>query len=1103
MTLVSPGVEIDIIDQSQYVPSSLSTVPYFLIATASNKPSGSGVGIAPGTLPENANNVYLITSQRDLAATYGTPLFYTTSSGTPINGYELNEYGLLAAYSSLGLSSACYVQRVDVDLSALTPTTARPKGAPNNGTYWLNTTSSVWGIFQWNQVTGSFSNVTPIQITDTNDLQPSSDVPLQSFGSIGNYAVTTTYVYNPLYYKRGGATSLQTSSSTISDLYNTWVLVGSDDWRTAFPTVYGTLYPSNLVAANTFGINGVTITVPAAPNNTVNGLQTAINSANIPGVYAANINGALNIYGTSEALNGSNNGQINITNGIGSVLATLGITAGVYSVPQYQASPSYTVPRWRTSDTTPAPSGSIWQKTNNVNLGMLLNLERYNSVLGQYVTQSCTVYTNDAQANYALDPSAGGQNIPAGSTYAQIGARDVNTSNTLILERYAVGPTVITGTVTDPGPFNIGDSFTIQASEAAQGTYSSGVATLTGSTASDFVSAISAAAVPHVVATINASGYIVITHTQGGSIDLINNVGTPVALAGFNTTIRGVRTYYVDGSATGLTLSNWVTTPTFTYTPDYYGPDQDPPNGTLWYYSADNQADIMIQNNGAWVGYKTVTNDARGDNLTLTNASGPIFSYTPPTTQNDANNSPLQYGDLWIDTSQLDNYPVLSRWSNVNGQDQWILVSNSDATTQNGILFADARWAPNGTTNPITDPYPTIVSLLTSSYLDLDAPEADLYPEGLLLFNTRRSGYNVKRFAVNYFNPVDYPDQTLPEETNTWVTQSGNAEDGAAYMGSNAQRAIIVAALKSGIDTSTQAREESRLFTLLASPQYPELIPNMIMLNNDRSNTGFIVGDTPLTLDPPSILTYAAGDDTGVSKFQIGPYSGLPGDDYVGVFYPSCTTTDTNGTVVVQPPSHMMVRTIIHNDQIAYPWFAPAGTRRGIVDNALTIGYITAETGKFNTVNVNQGMRDVLYQNEINPITFIPGIGITNFGNKTTTSNTTAMNRINVARLVAYLRAQLETIGKQYLFEPNDQITRNEISNAITSLLNGLVAKRALYDFLVICDLSNNTPSTIDNNELWVDIAIEPVKAIEFIYIPVRIMNTGAIAALSATTATA
>jgi len=86
------------------------------------------------------------------------------------------------------------------------------------------------------------------------------------------------------------------------------------------------------------------------------------------------------------------------------------------------------------------------------------------------------------------------------------------------------------------------------------------------------------------------------------------------------------------------------------------------------------------------------------------------------------------------------------------------------------------------------------------------------------------------------------------------------------------------------------------------------------------------------------------------------------------------------------------------------------------------------------------------------------------------------------------------------LFEPNDQITRNEIKNAINGLMIDLVAKRGLYDFVVVCDLQNNTPARIDANELWVDIAIEPVKAVEFIYIPVRIKNTGEIAASQATT---
>jgi phage tail sheath protein FI len=87
-------------------------------------------------------------------------------------------------------------------------------------------------------------------------------------------------------------------------------------------------------------------------------------------------------------------------------------------------------------------------------------------------------------------------------------------------------------------------------------------------------------------------------------------------------------------------------------------------------------------------------------------------------------------------------------------------------------------------------------------------------------------------------------------------------------------------------------------------------------------------------------------------------------------------------------------------------------------------------------------------------------------------------------------------LAKPYLFEPNDKITRDQIKAAADALLLELVALRALYDFIAVCDESNNTPARIDRNELYLDIAIEPVKAIEFIYIPLRIKNTGEIAAL-------
>ena len=138
MALNSPGVEVQVIDQSFYVPAEPGTRPIILVSTKENKMNASGTGIAVGTLKANAGVPYLLTSQRDLSDYFGTPLFYTDSSQNPIHGGELNEYGLQAAYSALGIGSQCYVIRADIDLDALTATSIRPKGDVNNGFLWLD-----------------------------------------------------------------------------------------------------------------------------------------------------------------------------------------------------------------------------------------------------------------------------------------------------------------------------------------------------------------------------------------------------------------------------------------------------------------------------------------------------------------------------------------------------------------------------------------------------------------------------------------------------------------------------------------------------------------------------------------------------------------------------------------------------------------------------------------------------------------------------------------------------------------------------------------------------------------------------------------------------
>jgi len=243
---------------------------------------------------------------------------------------------------------------------------------------------------------------------------------------------------------------------------------------------------------------------------------------------------------------------------------------------------------------------------------------------------------------------------------------------------------------------------------------------------------------------------------------------------------------------------------------------------------------------------------------------------------------------------------------------------------------------------------------LTDGFLDPDAPDPALFPQGILLYNTRRSGYNVKEYKNSYITTTKYPGSgssglgnirfNSNESVSTyypdrWVTKSSNNADGSGSFGRKAQRKVIVEQLKSEIDTNQAIREDQRGFNVIATPGYPELIPNMINLNTDRNNTAFVVGDTPLRLEGTSTAIQNWANNTAAAT-DNGEDGLVSSSDYLGVFYPSGQTTDNTGKTIVVPPSHMMLRTLANNDNIAFPWFAPSGTRRGIVDNATSVGYI-------------------------------------------------------------------------------------------------------------------------------------------------------------------
>ena len=168
------------------------------------------------------------------------------------------------------------------------------------------------------------------------------------------------------------------------------------------------------------------------------------------------------------------------------------------------------------------------------------------------------------------------------------------------------------------------------------------------------------------------------------------------------------------------------------------------------------------------------------------------------------------------------------------------------------------------------------------------------------------------------------------------------------------------------------------------------------------------------------------------------------------------------------------------NDANNFPWFSPAGTNRGSILNAVKLAY-----------NPSKSERDRLYSNRVNPVIFSPGAGIVLFGDKTGFGKSSAFDRINVRRLFIFLEDAISAAAKDQLFEFNDEITRTNFVNIIEPFLRDVQAKRGIFDFVVICDETNNTAAIIDNNEFVADIFIKPARSINFIGLTFVATRTG------------
>jgi hypothetical protein len=204
--------------------------------------------------------------------------------------------------------------------------------------------------------------------------------------------------------------------------------------------------------------------------------------------------------------------------------------------------------------------------------------------------------------------------------------------------------------------------------------------------------------------------------------------------------------------------------------------------------------------------------------------------------------------------------------------------------------------------------------------------------------------------------------------------------------------------------------------------------------------------------------------------------------NYAATYYPWIKTIDINtNKLITVPPSVLLPGVFASNDRVAAEWFAPAGLNRGGLVGAVSV-----------LNRLTQSEKDELYEGKVNPIVQFPGQGIVVFGQKTLQDKPSALDRINVRRLLLTVRKYIASTSRYLVFEQNTSTTRNIFLNIVNPYLESIQQRQGLYAFRVVMDDTNNTPDVIDRNILKGAIYLQPTKTAEFIQIDFNILPTGA-----------
>jgi hypothetical protein len=247
---------------------------------------------------------------------------------------------------------------------------------------------------------------------------------------------------------------------------------------------------------------------------------------------------------------------------------------------------------------------------------------------------------------------------------------------------------------------------------------------------------------------------------------------------------------------------------------------------------------------------------------------------------------------------------------------------------------------------------------------------------------------------------------------------------------------------------------------------HPYVTTKAIDICQEREDVFYIADFTAADATITEAVEQAAGEDS----------------NYVATYYPWIKTIDvTTNKLVAVPPSVLLAGTFAQNDRLGAEWFAPAGLNRGGIAGAVQV-----------LNRLTQSERDTLYEGKVNPIATFPGQGISAFGQKTLQDSASALDRINVRRLLINLKKFVASTSRFLVFEQNTAQTRSKFLNTVNPYLEAVQQRQGLYAFRVVMDETNNTPDVIDRNILQGSVFLQPSKTAEFIVIDFNILPTGA-----------